>query len=159
MASNTVIPIPDAIAVEHFIAVPPARVFQAITDPAQIIQWWGQPGTYRTSRWHSDLRPGGHWRSEGINGNGSSFHVSGEYLEIDPPRLLEHTWQPSWESDLKTTVRWELTAKDNGTLVKIQHSGFAGKAKAAQDHGNGWRRVLGWMQAFVEQGSTIDSRK
>jgi uncharacterized protein YndB with AHSA1/START domain len=72
------------------------------------------------------------------------------FRKVDPPRLLVYTWIPSWTSDLKTAVRWELTPQNSGTLLKLRHSGFAGNTKAAQDHGNGWPRVLDWMQAFVE---------
>jgi hypothetical protein len=43
-------------------------------------------------------------------------------------------------------------------MVKIRHSGFAGNIAAAQGHGQGWIRVLGWMQAFVEKGETVDTR-
>jgi hypothetical protein len=45
-----------------------------------------------------------------------------------------------------------------GTVVKIRHSGFAGNLDAAKDHSQGWQRVLGWMQGFVEKGETIDTR-
>jgi uncharacterized protein YndB with AHSA1/START domain len=34
----------DAVVAEIFIAAPPERVFQAMTDPAQTPQWWGQKG-------------------------------------------------------------------------------------------------------------------
>ena len=33
------------------IAAPPARVFRALTTPAQLAAWWGQPGMYTTSDW------------------------------------------------------------------------------------------------------------
>jgi uncharacterized protein YndB with AHSA1/START domain len=159
MATITMTPAQDAILVELFIDAPPARVFEAISDPAQVLQWWGQEGMYRTTRWQGDLRVGGSWRSEGLGADGSAFHVSGEYLEVDTPRLLVYTWIASWTGDLKTTVRWELTPQNGGTLLKVRHSGFAGNTHAAQDHSNGWQRVLGWMQAFVEKGDTIDSRR
>jgi uncharacterized protein YndB with AHSA1/START domain len=159
MATITVTPAEDAILAELFIDAPPARVFQAITDPAQLLQWWGQEGMYRTTGWQGDLRVGGSWRSEGVGADGSAFQVSGEYLEVDPPRLLVYTWMATWTPDLKTTVRWELTPQNLGTLLKLRHSGFAGNSKAAQDHSNGWQRVLGWMQGFVEKGDTIDSRR
>ncbi len=46
-----------------------------------------------------------------------------------------------------------------GTLVKLRHEGFAGNLQQANSHGEGWKRVLGWMQAFIENGETIDTRK
>lgn len=72
---------------------------------------------------------------------------------------------------MKTTVRCELEPRDvhglqsrgpqrvgTGTLLKIRQEGFAGNLEAAQGHSRGWTRVLGWLQAFVETGATIDSR-
>ena len=46
-----------------------------------------------------------------------------------------------------------------GTFVKIRHEGFAGNLAQAKSHGDGWIRVLGWMQTFVEEGKTIDTRE
>jgi len=157
----------DTVVVEVFIAAPPMRVFQAITDPKQTAQWWGQKGLYRIIEAQSDLRVGGKWKSSGIGDDGTKFSVEGEYLEIEPPRLLVHTWNPSY-SDLRgTVVRWELEARDvhglqaggprragTGTLVRIRHSGFAGNLEQVQGHGQGWARVLGWLQAFVENDQT-----
>lgn len=48
----------DEILGEVFIAAPPARVFEAITDPSQVPRWWGQQGIYRVTQWNADLRPG-----------------------------------------------------------------------------------------------------
>jgi uncharacterized protein YndB with AHSA1/START domain len=171
MATAQVMPDNDVVVAEIFVAAPPARVFEAITDPKQTAQWWGQKGMYRLTNTQADVRLGGKWFSEGVGQDGKQFRVEGEYIEIDPPRKLVHTWIPSYTSGLKTVVRWELEPRDvhglqhqgparvgMGTLVKIHHSGFAGNVQAAQGHGEGWKRVLGWMQAFVERGETVDIR-
>src|SRR3984885_13423764 len=122
----------NAVVAEVFIAAPPERVFQAITDPQQMPQWWGQSGMYRVTEWQADLRPGGKWSSVGAGADGASFRVDGEYLEVDPPRLLVHTWIASYSGTLKTVVRWELEPQPihslqqrgpqkvgTGTLVKV----------------------------------------
>ena len=171
MATAQITPDKDAVVVEVFVAAPPARVFQAITDPAQSSQWWGQKGMYRVTEAKSDVRPGGKWSTSGVGDDGTKFTVQGEYLEVDPPRLLVHTWNPSYQPLPETVVRWELEAESvhglqahgpqrmgTGTRVRICHSGFAGNAKAATDHGEGWKRVLGWMLAFVERGETVSTR-
>lgn len=171
MATTQITPDNNAVVAEIFIAAPPDRVFQALTDPNQMPQWWGQKGMYRVTECKSDLRPGGKWSSLGVGADGTSFRVDGEYLEIDRPRLLVYTWNPSFAHLLKTTVRIELEARDihglqhrgaqrvgTGTLVKIRQEGFAGNLELAKDHGEGWSRVLGWMQAFVEKGETVDAR-
>ena len=158
MATIAITPDQDTIHGEIFIAAPPARVFQALTDPQQMPQWWGQKEMYRVTKFEADLRPNGKWKSVGISANGESFEVGGEYLEVDPPRLLVQTWVASWSAALATKVRWQLQSQHDGTLVKITHSGFAGNAAAAKDHSQGWQRVLAWVQAYTEKGETIDSR-
>jgi len=172
MATIATTPDQDAVVAEIFIAAPPERVFQAITDPHQMPQWWGQQGMYRVTEWKVDLRPGGKWSSVGVSVDGKSFRVEGEYLEVDSPRLLVHTWIASWSGALKTVVRWDLEPHNvhgllhrgpqkvgTGTVVRVRQQGFAGAPKAALEHAQGWTRVLGWMQAFVENGDTVDSRK
>jgi uncharacterized protein YndB with AHSA1/START domain len=160
MATIAVLPDQSGLTGEIFIAAPPERVFEAITRPEQIMQWWGQKGMYRGKEWKADVRPGGKWSNTGVSDKGEEFRVSGEYLEVDPPRLLVYTWLASWTGSLKTTVRWELAPGKTGvgTLLKIRHEGFGPAPEACANHAQGWTRVLGWMQAFVETGETVDTR-
>lgn len=171
MATATVTPDQDTIRAEIFIAAPPERVFQALTDPNQMPKWWGQPDMYRITEYKAELRPGGKWSSLGVNADGSPFQVGGEYLEIDPPHQLAYTWIASWTGTLKTVVRWELEPRDvhglehrgpqkmgTGTIVRLTHSGFAAKPEAVNSHSLGWMQILGWMQSFVEKGETADTR-
>src|SRR5262249_40021396 len=78
MATNVVSQELDAIALEVQVAAPPDRVFQAITDPSQMLRWWGQQGIYHSTKWSTDVRPGGHWRCEGVSDtDGSAYDVTG----------------------------------------------------------------------------------
>ena len=65
MATATITPDQNTVIAEVFIAAPPARVFQAISDPQQMPQWWGQSGLYTLTKSTMDVRPGGKWRSGG----------------------------------------------------------------------------------------------
>jgi len=158
MATIAITPDQDTIHAEIFIAAPPARVFAALTDAQQMPQWWGQKEIYRVTKFEADIRTGGKWKSSGVSANGETFEVGGEYLEVDPPRLIVQTWLASWTHTFTTSVRWELRPQSNGTLVKLTHSGFAGRPAAAQDHAKGWQLVLSWAQGYVEKGQTIDTR-
>jgi uncharacterized protein YndB with AHSA1/START domain len=148
----------DAIVSEIHIHAAPERVFQALVDPKQVPQWWGQTGVYRCTRFDSDLRAGGKWRSSGVGPDGGKFEVSGEYVEISPPRILTYTWTASWTGVARTMVRWELIPAGDGTLVKIRHSGLAAHPELAKSY-QGWPRMLGWLQALLEGGETVDDRK
>jgi hypothetical protein len=46
-----------------------------------------------------------------------------------------------------------------GTLVKLRHEGFASLPRAAAEHGEGWKRVMGWLTAYLETAETVDMRK
>lgn len=163
MATLSITPIshvtPDksVVVVEIFIAAPPERIFQALTDPAQAAQWWGRKDQYYFDEFTMDLRPGGKWSTSGGSAKLGELKVHGEFLEIDPPRRLAYTWNSSW-MPVDTHVLWELEPQPNGTLVRLTHAGFAGDAQQAEGHSHGWSLVFTWLQAFAERGETGDIR-
>src|ERR1700686_2934666 len=157
MATVAITPDQNIITGEIFIAAPPARVFQAISDPEQMQRWWGASDMYRVTDSKADVRVGGKWSSAAVGVDGTKFHIDGEYLEVDPPRLLVYTWIADWTGSLRTIVHWELEPQSvhgllpkgperlrTGTLLRIRQEGFAGDPAAAASHSDGWKRVMGW---------------
>lgn len=126
----------------------PERVFRALTDGAEIVKWWGSDELYWTKKWTSDLRAGGKWRAEGLGSDGAPFSVEGEFVEVDPPRKLVHTWKADWDGGEVTTVSYSLEPISEGTRVTLRHSGFGGRAESCRNHGAGWERVLEWLSRF-----------
>jgi uncharacterized protein YndB with AHSA1/START domain len=148
----------DVISCQIYIAAQPERVFRALVEPQEVLRWWGQPGIYLCTEFVADLRPGGNWRSSGIGPDGGPFEVTGQYMQVDPPRVLVHSWIASWTGDARTTVRWELEPKEGGTLLRLLHSGLAAYPGIGDSY-RGWPRMLGWIQALLERGETVDFRK
>ena len=66
-------------------------VFEAMTKPEHVRQWWGNLGdTHSVPVCEIDLRVGGRWRFVNKHPKGeAAFH--GEYLEIVPPSRLSFT--------------------------------------------------------------------
>lgn len=134
------------------IAAAPARVFEALTSPAQLASWWGSADTYRTHDWHCDVRPGGEWGCIATNADGvTKTTVGGAYLVVEPPHVLELTWKPSWDPGPETIVRYELEAIAAGTRVKVVHRGFGERVESCKGHEAGWNNVLGWLTAHFER--------
>lgn len=132
------------------IAAPPERVFEALTTPAQLAAWWGSATMYRTHDWKCDVRPGGEWSCIATTADGvTKSTVSGRYVEIDPPRRLEYTWNPSWDTGPETVIRYELEAIATGTRVKVVHRGFGDRVESCRGHEAGWNNVCGWLRDFL----------
>jgi len=141
----------DAVVEEVFIEASPARVFRALTEPQELMAWWGDPEVYRCGSWSLELRVGGRWRCEGTSKHGGAFTVHGEFLAIEPPQLLAYTWNPSWVEAPPTTVRITLAAQKGGTLVSWAHSGFRGHPRALADHKGGLPGVVAWLRTYLEE--------
>ena len=139
----------STIAGEIEIDASPEAVFMALTDADQPVAWWGDDSMYRTINWKLDLRVGGAWSSEAKNADGALGSVHGRFLEIDPPRTLAYTWNPSWDATGETNVRYTLTPTASGTRVNILHDGFGSNVDSLTSHLEGWSRVLAWLGRFL----------
>ena len=128
----------------------PERIFRALTT-AEMADWWGQDGMYRTHDYDIDLRPGGRWSCKATGADGAESTVGGEYITVDPPRVLEYTWEPSWDNFAVSRVRIDIEPRGAGSRVKIVHTGFEGREEMAKSHGEGWARVLGWLSGYVSR--------
>ena len=156
MTTTMVTPDLDAIVSDIQVAAPPERVFRALSDAGELPRWFGSPEC-PVKFWKMDARIGGRYSYETEKGsivvNGvSQFECHGEILEWDAPRLLVYTWIGNWHDDPKssTIVRWELTPTDNGTHVRVTHSGLNNLPVARKDYRGGWPEVVEMLKKFVE---------
>jgi uncharacterized protein YndB with AHSA1/START domain len=157
MASVVVTPDQDALVSEIHIAARPERVFQALINPAQVLQWWTSPECPIES-FSIEPRTGGRWhydtKSTKMTVNGvSQFHCDGEVVEYDPPRVLMYTWIANWHENpaQRTVVRWELAASKGGTLLRVTHSGLTNLLASRKDYSGGWPGVLESIKKFIEK--------
>jgi uncharacterized protein YndB with AHSA1/START domain len=127
------------------IGAPPARVFQALTS-REVVDWWVRPGVFDTREWSGDVRVGGSWRTAGV-ARGQPYTLEGEYLEVDPPRKLVHTWRggPGPES----TVTYLLEPIDGGTRLTLRHTGLV-----APDGGDSVK--IGWQTSFEKLADVLN---
>jgi len=157
MAAAIITPNQDAVVTEIVIDATPERIFSALTDPKQVMQWW-TGGDCQIEAFSMEPKRGGRWaydtKQSSLSVNGiSKFHCDGEVLEYDPPRVLAYTWIANWHEDKsqRTEVRWELTPKGKSTHVKVTHSGLATLSVSRKDYSGGWPGVIGNLKKFVEK--------
>lgn len=89
------------------LAQPPARVWTALTDPAEVAGW----APFRPDR---DLGQAGPALLQMIDGM-SDDQLPSEVTRAVAPELLEYSWADG-------LVRWELAPHGEGTLLTLRHS-------------------------------------
>ena len=94
---------------------PRSLVFEAMTKPEHVTQWWGRLGEgYSVPVCEIDLRPGGAWRFVNRHPKGEiAFY--GEYREVTPPRRLVFTEIFDQFPDTVSVVTAELTEEGGKT--------------------------------------------
>lgn len=123
----------EVLEYETRIAASPETIFEFFTDPSKMVEWMGTEATL-------DPRPGGVCR---INPSGHAV-MSGEYVEVDPPRRLVFTW--GWENGLfstppqSTVVEVSLEADGKETVVRLSHRRLP--AESVGFHAAGWDHYL-----------------
>ena len=121
------------------IAASPERVFEAITS-AEITKWWVRPGIFDTRDWTGDVREGGRWKAAGMT-RGQPYVQEGEYLEVEQPRRLVHTWDGAGTPGRLSTVTYSLERIESGTRLTLRHAGFASREKCGS-FALGWETSL-----------------
>jgi uncharacterized protein YndB with AHSA1/START domain len=114
------------------------RIFSALTEPARLAAWWGPHG-FTTPHAELDLSVGGRYRFTMQPPEGTPFHLSGEFLEVDPPSRLAYTfrWEEPDPDDRETAVVLSLDAVGDATEVSLWQGEFATEARLAL-HRGGW---------------------
>jgi uncharacterized protein YndB with AHSA1/START domain len=124
------------------LAAGPERVFQALTSPDDITVWWVRPGVFDTREWSGDVKIGGVWRASGIGG-GRPYVLEGEFLVVEPPCKLVHTWRAAGAPGAATTVSYALEPLPAGTRVTLRHSGFTSPESCRNT-------AIGWETSFAK---------
>ena len=123
---------------ERVLPASPEQVFEACIDPAKLADWWG-PSGFTSPSLLLDVREGGRYRITMQPPEGESFHLRGEFREIDRPRHLVYTfvWEEPDPDDQETLVTLSLLDHAEGASVVLDQGPFKTQARHAL-HETGW---------------------
>lgn len=103
-------------------AVPPDRVYRALTDPTELAKWWGAKTEWWMSKAEADVKPGGRYRYDFRNADGSAASISGEFRVVDAPRRIVQTWRNSMRPGIENVLEYRLEPYGAGTRLYLTHS-------------------------------------
>ncbi len=142
----------DVITREMILPFPVERVWNAVTDPAEVRQWFGDQSDY-------DLKEGG----EGVHKWGDNAHRM-RILTLDPPHRYVYQWvveqydnqETPFDEMQFTTVEYRLEAVPEGTRLQLTESGFATHPENKReqnfaDNSEGWTSELAKLPVYLEK--------
>ena len=131
-----------------FIRTTPEKLWEALTDPQFIRQYWF--GTTVECGW----KKGSPWKMVGSDGR---LVDTGEILEIDPPRRMIIRWQNEWKPELKAEgpSRCTLTLEPMDGAVKLTstHEIERPESRFIAALSEGWPLVLSNLKSLLETGA------
>lgn len=135
-----------SLTIVRRIAARPAIVFDALTTPAGIAQWWG-PDAGPVLLAETEPRVGGRFRVRFRMLDGRERESSGEYLEVVRPQRLVMSWRwcGSADADEPSRVEFDLRAIAHGTELTLTHSRLPDEA-TRRSHEAGWSGALDKLQ-------------
>jgi uncharacterized protein YndB with AHSA1/START domain len=124
---------------------PPDVVYRAHTEPQLLQKWLLGPDGWTMPVCICEPWPGGKMRYEWANAQGHSFHITGEFIEVDPGRRILHievmhcpdptpenrvetTFEPDGDGTLMTI---RMTLPDAATRAQMLSTGMAGGMEAS----------------------------
>jgi uncharacterized protein YndB with AHSA1/START domain len=115
------------IVITRMLDAPPELVWQAFTDPNQVVQWWG-PSGFRTTTQRMDVKPGGVWRFVMHGPDGRDYENMITYLEVVEPHRL--TYKHGGDKDVEpvnfqVTVTFEPAGMNGERTLFTMRSIFA----------------------------------
>jgi len=139
------------LTLTRFVRAPREKVFDAFVDEALLAKWHCPRGmSVRSTR--IDARVDGAWRIDMSANDQQSHAVGGRYREVRRPERLAYTW--AWEEGgpmpgLQTLVEIDFAPKDDGTELRMRHSGLATESMR-RGHGRGWTSVFNHLNDLLD---------
>jgi len=143
---------------EIYIEASPDIVFQVVSDPNHVKQWWPDEASYEPVAGSAGEIRFAHADGGKIEG----FTV----VDLQPPTRFSFRWTHPVVEEAATgnslLVTFELVPKGEGTLVRFRETGFRERGWEAavlerqyQDHVHGWDYFL---PRLISYAATLDAR-
>ena len=138
-----------SLELNRTLPVPRESVFAAFSEPEELAQWWGPEG-FTIPTLDFQPRPGAGYRIEMQPPEGDSFHLIGEFREVDPPTRLSFTfvWEPADPDDVETVAELSFREAGDATELALRQGQFKTEERLAL-HRDGWTESLDRLERLL----------
>jgi uncharacterized protein YndB with AHSA1/START domain len=137
------------LEMKHVLPGAGGLVFDAFSDARKLARWWGPKGfTVRDLDFRP--RPGGSYWIEMEPPEGDSFHLRGEFREVEPQIRLAYTfvWDPPDPDDVETLAALSFRDLGDSTEVTLEQGDFKTEERRAL-HDDGWSESFEKVEAML----------
>jgi uncharacterized protein YndB with AHSA1/START domain len=126
-----------------------------LVEPEELAKWWG-PAGFTSPAIDMDSRVGGSYRIAMQPPEGDVFHLSGEFVAVEPPSRLAYTfrWEEPTPDDRETLVELSLRDLDGSTQLTVEQGVFATEERLGL-HTQGWTEGLERLYELVSSSRTV----
>ena len=130
-----------SLTIRRTIDAPIERVFQALTDPAELARWYG--GDLMDVEFHDvEAVPGGAF-SFTMRDDDEVYDFDCEFLDVVENKRIVHSWYVG-------QVRYELVEIDGDTEVTLIHDGLPDR-ETTELHTEGWIDAIEKLETVLEK--------
>ena len=146
--------IENELTLTRILDAPRTLVWKAWTIPHLLAQWWGPKG-FTNPVCEIDVHPGGNIRIDMRGPDGTTYPMSGKYLEIGEPSLLVFTGAALNKngSPLFNVFNVVTFAEQDGKTKLIMHASVSDITPEATPYlagqENGWTQSLVRLEEFI----------
>jgi uncharacterized protein YndB with AHSA1/START domain len=133
----------EAIRLERLLPAPIDEVFDALTNPARMTEWFSPVGRAQVE---AEPVVGGRLRVVMIDDDVRLEH-DGQFLEVRRPTRLSFTWRSRFTGDRPTVVTVDLGDEGPETRLVLRHDRLPPEERAS--HAGGWGAILDRLSATV----------
>ena len=141
----------SSIFLERVLNSPIERVWDAWTNPQEIMHWFGSDPNGRVLHAELDIRAGGHFEVTFQDADLAEHTCSGIYEEVQHPGKLTFSWQWKNEPGNTSFVIVLLTSEGSYTKMQFEHKNLGSVSK--HNYAQGWESTFSKLERLLEISS------
>ena len=151
----------EDIVVEEVLPHAPETIWKALTTGELIARWLLMPATgfepVKGKHFTFQTTPAGAW--DGV--------IRCQVLEVTPNERLVYSWKSGDEGNvgygarLDSVVTWSLSTVENGTRLRLVHSGFVlpKNDTAYKNMSDGWKKIFRNLDAIAAEQDSSKAKR